>query len=163
MTGRCLRLIMLKLLRAGAAKELHQQGQEPAALGLPGHGTQGGHCDVHHSSHAPHPRGAWASFNWSRMCFSLHLCCDSSPRLLLRLLGLVHRCWHPAVGSGAHLLASQNPPQGWQSGPWRDAEYSPKRKKRSGLRGSLGRKVAVMRCRQGGEKGLWGERRPTSL
>lgn len=55
MAGRCLGLRMLKLPpRAGAAEELHQHGQELAALGLPSHGVRGGHDGC-----APHqPRAA---------------------------------------------------------------------------------------------------------
>lgn len=92
---------MLKLLRAGATKEPHQQG-------LSGRGVHGGHCNVHHATHVPRPRGAWASCRWSCMCFALHLCSDSSPLLLLRLLGMVHRCWHPAVALqwGQELISS---------------------------------------------------------
>lgn len=94
MAGRCLGPRMLKLLpRAGAAKELHQQGQEPAAPGLPGHGTQGGPGDAHHASPVLHPRGAWASCSRSRACFALRLCRDSSLPRLLRLWGLARRCW----------------------------------------------------------------------
>ena len=60
MAGRCLGLKLPP--RAGAAKEPHRQEQEPAAVGLPRSGTQGGDGDVHRASPAPHPGGAWSSW-----------------------------------------------------------------------------------------------------